>query len=175
MKNHPMIRARAVGVSLLSAAALFTSGCASIVHNGPRSLAVNSQPSGATVTISKLDTGELVHGGSTPMTVALSPKRGFFKGQSYKLRMELAGYQSTEVSIRPELSGWYFGNILFGGLIGMLIVDPATGAMWNLSPDKIDRTLSSEHAELLKSGDGFIVVMAAETSPIERANMVRIN
>jgi hypothetical protein len=41
------------------------------------------------------------------------------------------------------MDGWYIGNILFGGVIGFLIVDPATGAMWklgdpvygNLAPD----------------------------------------
>lgn len=41
------------------------------------------------------------------------------------------------------MDGWYMGNLLFGGFIGFLIVDPATGAMWklddnvygNLSPD----------------------------------------
>ena len=27
------------------------------------------------------------------------------------------------------MNGWYIGNILFGGLIGFLIVDPLTGAM----------------------------------------------
>lgn len=30
------------------------------------------------------------------------------------------------------MDGWYWGNILFGGLIGMLAVDPATGAMYKL-------------------------------------------
>jgi hypothetical protein len=29
------------------------------------------------------------------------------------------------------MSGWYCGKLLFGGLIGMLAVDPATGAIWN--------------------------------------------
>ncbi|WP_174263189.1 CsgG/HfaB family protein [Citrifermentans bemidjiense] len=34
------------------------------------------------------------------------------------------------------MNGWYWGNIVFGGVIGLLIVDPATGAMW-----KMDDTL----------------------------------
>ena len=37
--------------------------------------------------------------------------------------------------IDTELDAWYFGNILLGGVIGMLIVDPATGAMYKLSTD----------------------------------------
>ena len=31
------------------------------------------------------------------------------------------------------MDGWYIGHILFGGLIGFLIIDPATGSMWKLN------------------------------------------
>lgn len=41
------------------------------------------------------------------------------------------------------MDGWYFGNILFGGLIGFLIVDPATGAMYTLKPDTLNVHLVS--------------------------------
>jgi hypothetical protein len=154
---------------------VFTSGCASIVHGGPRNIVVNSQPTGAKVAISKFDTGEVVHGGTTPFTVSLSPRRGFFKGQSYDLRIELPGHRLANVTVRSEISGWYFGNILFGGLIGMLIVDPATGAMWNLTPQRVDQSLSPDQASLLQDGDGFMVVLLPETTARERASMVRIN
>lgn len=87
----------------------------------------------------------------------------------------MAGYKTAGVSIRSELSGWYFGNIVFGGLIGMLIVDPATGAMWNLSPDKIEQTLSAEQAGIIRSQNGFVVALVEQTTAAERANMVRIN
>ena len=30
------------------------------------------------------------------------------------------------------MKGWYWATPIFGGLIGILIVDPATGAMWPL-------------------------------------------
>ena len=30
------------------------------------------------------------------------------------------------------MDGWYAGNILIGGLLGLLIIDPATGSMWKL-------------------------------------------
>jgi len=42
------------------------------------------------------------------------------------------------------LSGWYWGNILFGGLIGVLIVDPITGKMWKLPTDDITVNLSQK-------------------------------
>ncbi len=161
--------------TLVIGAALFASGCASIVHSGSRTVTVNSQPAGATVTILKADTGAAVHSGATPLTVSLDPKRGYFKGQSYTVRMELDGYRTEEVILRPQLSGWYIGNVLFGGLIGLVIVDPLTGSMWNLSPDKLDRPLTANQAELLRTGSGFMVSLLADTTPEERAQMVRIN
>ena len=41
------------------------------------------------------------------------------------------------VQIQGKLDGWYFGNLLFGGLIGMVIVDPITGAMYRLEKSYI--------------------------------------
>ena len=107
--------------------------------------------------------------------VVLDPKRGYFKGQAYRLKFELTGYQPAEVVVRPALSGWYFGNIVFGGLIGMLVVDPITGSMWNLTPDKIEQSLTPAQASLLRQGHGFMVVLVAEATPAERASMVRVN
>lgn len=43
----------------------------------------------------------------------------------------------TDIEIERTLSGWYWGNILFGGIIG-LVIDPITGAwMNNLEPDHL--------------------------------------
>ena len=34
--------------------------------------------------------------------------------------------------LRATIDGWYWGNLFLGGILGMLAVDPATGAMWAL-------------------------------------------
>ena len=159
----------------ITGACLAAGGCASILNSGPRTVSINTQPSGASVTILTADSGSAVHSGKTPMTVSLEPKRGFFSGQTYKVRLELQGYRTDEIVLRPQLSGWYLGNILFGGLIGLLIVDPATGAMWNITPERVDRPLTAQQAEHLKSGNGFLVTMLAETTESERAAMSKIN
>ena len=80
---------------------------------------------------------------TTPCTVKLDPKRGYFKGQNYVVRLELAGYTPVEVQLQPAISGWYFGNILIGGLIGMVGVDPVTGSMWNIEPSRLDVRLAA--------------------------------
>jgi hypothetical protein len=111
----------------------------------------------------------------TPCTVSLDPKKSYFQGQAYTLRLEMPGYRATEVELTPKLSGWYFGNILIGGLIGMLAVDPATGSMWNITPDKIEQSLTAGQAELIKNKTGFVVVLESELTPGERQHMVRLN
>ena len=73
------------------------------------------------------------------------------------------------------MSGWYWGNLVLGGLIGMLAVDPATGAMWNIAPDKIDRKLASGQSALIKNKTGFVVVLESELTPAERQHIVRLN
>jgi hypothetical protein len=77
--------------------------------------------------------------------------------------------------LKATLSGWYFGNIIFGGLIGMLAVDPATGAMWNIEPGKIDRKLNASQAKAINNKTGFLVVLASDLTPQEREQMQRLN
>lgn len=160
-------------VGIMLAASVLTSGCASIVHGGNRTLTINSDPSGAKVTISKAE-GQLVQVDKTPCTVSLDPKKSYFKGQTYVLKLELAGYKPSQVELRPSMSGWYWGNIVFGGLIGMLAVDPVTGSMWNIEPNKIEQKLSPDQAALIESGNGFVVVLASDLTPGERQAMTKL-
>lgn len=173
MHLNPRSFSRLLAVLLVGSIALL-SGCASIVHGGSRTITVNTQPAGAKATITKSGTTDTVHSGVTPFTVSLHPRRGYFKGQSYSVRFELAGYRTETVELRSEMSGWYWGNFVFGGLLGMLVVDPLTGAMWNLSPDKLDRALTKEQSTLLSSGSGFVVALVSDLSPAERERMVKI-
>ena len=66
-------------------------------------------------------------------------------------------------------------NVIFGGVIGMLIVDPLTGAMYNLSPEKIDQSLTASLAQVIKDRTGFLVVLASQITEQERTQMVRVN
>lgn len=158
----------------LMALLFITGGCASIIHGGDRTITVNSQPPGAKATVAK-ENGEVISVNTTPFVVTLDPKRGYFKGQGYNIRLELPGYRTAEIPIRPTISGWYVGNILFGGAIGLIIVDPLTGSMWNLSPDKVSATLSATSANLIKERSGFMVVLYSQTTSNERHDMVPIN
>ena len=124
----------AVGMSALS-------GCASIVNNGMRDVSVASEPPGAKVSIYNRS-NTLVSTHTTPFTAQLEPKHGYFKGENYRLVFEKDGFAASEAHLKSTVSAWYFGNIIFGGLIGMLAVDPATGAMFNIAPDKLEHKLT---------------------------------
>lgn len=163
-----------VGILFCAAAALLSGGCASIVHSGNRSIAIATQPAGATATVSWPD-GGVVAVQTTPCTVSLDPKRGYFKGQPYELKLELPGYRTVSLELTPTLSGWYWGNLVFGGLIGMLAVDPVTGSMWNLAPAKIEQPLAPAQAALIQRRGGFVVVLVSTLTPTERAALTRIN
>lgn len=121
--------------------ALILSSCASIVDGGSdKSIQINSNPPGAKVTITdkKDKTVQIVN---TPSRVSLKRHRSFFVGERYKLLFEAPGYHPSQTEVKSTMNGWYVGNVIFGGLLGILIVDPATGALFTLTPREIDRTL----------------------------------
>jgi len=57
----------------------------------------------------------------------------------------------------------------------MLIVDPLTGAMYNLSPDKIDQNLTATQAKVIKDRTRFLVLQSSQITEQERIQMVRVN
>lgn len=171
MRTHP---ARIITAISLLIVGFTVGGCASIVHGGNRAITISTEPAGAKAAITKTG-GEVVSVSTTPCTVSLDPKRGYFKGQAYTLKLELAGYKSVQVELQPSLSGWYFGNILFGGVIGMLAVDPVTGSMWNIEPSKIEQKLTESQASVVRNPDGFLVVLVSELTEGERQHMTKVN
>lgn len=160
--------------ALVISASFLSGGCASIVHSGPRSIPVASTPPGAKVSIYDRDNA-IVSTHTTPFTATLSSKYGYFKGQNYRLVFEMPGYAPAEVNLESSVSGWYFGNLLLGGLLGMLVVDPLTGAMFNLTPEKIEQPLTAQQAEMIGSGEAVMVVMLEQATEGERKGMVRVN
>lgn len=118
---------------------LLFSSCASIVSKSQYPVSLTSSPSGCKVVVKK--NGEIVHQATTPSTVTLSSRGGYFQAAKYEVEFSKKGLPTQTVPLAAEMNGWYFGNFLFGGLIGLLIVDPATGAMWKL-PENVNAPLA---------------------------------
>ena len=121
-------------------------GCASILSESQYPVTFDSNPSGAHLKIVNR-AGDTVYEGTSPTTITLEASSGFFRGERYKVVASVNGGSSTS-TLTPTLDGWYIGgNILFGGLIGWLIVDPATGAMYKL-PSKHTTTIGSKKSSI---------------------------
>lgn len=136
------------GITLmLISSFIVLSGCASIVSKSSYPISINSTPSGAKITV-KDKKGKEVYLGNTPANFKLAAGAGYFAKASYTVTFEMDGYDTKSVPVNFKLDGWYFGNIVFGGLIGILIVDPATGAMWKLDTEAINETLSKSSASI---------------------------
>lgn len=121
------------------------SGCATIVGNDTQLVQVNSDPEGSQFQI-KDDSGSLVSQGITPQGVTLAKSDGsYFGKKNYQITFMKEGYSPVTLPIKASANGWYIGgNIVFGGLIGWLAVDPFNGGMYTLHPKAVSPTLAPE-------------------------------
>lgn len=130
---------------LIISATLFPS-CATMVSKTSYPVTVSSNPVGATITITDRK-GIEVYKGTSPSTVILKSSAGYFAKAEYQVKISMNGYTDQIVPVTSTLNGWYLGNLLFGGPLGLLIIDPASGAMWRLENMPINVTLNKAIAE----------------------------
>lgn len=96
------------------------SGCASMTHGALQTIRIESNPSGAQVTV---DRDPVPY--TTPTSVSLSRK------QDHRLLFSKEGYDDYAVDLTRSTSGAVYGNILVGGLIGAA-TDYSSGAAYTL-------------------------------------------
>ena len=132
---------------LTISAILLLTGCASIVSKSSWPITINSSPSEAKISI-KDKKGIEIYTGNTPATLKLKSGAGFFSKARYQVTFEKVGYDKKVVPVEFKLNGWYFGNIIFGGPLGLLIIDPATGAMFKLETEFLNETLTKSVASV---------------------------
>jgi len=151
---------------------VFLTGCASIISKSMYPVTINSYPDGANIVI-KDEYGRQIYKGKTPVTLTLSAGKAYFHAKSYTVTFSKPGYEEQTAVIKATLDGWYIGNIIFGGLIGMLIVDPLTGAMWSL-PKELTVTLVKKDLSLNKK-ERLLKIVAIDQIPDNLKNkLVRI-
>lgn len=144
-------------------AAAGVSGCATIFDGRDQAITFMSVPEQADLVI-KNRAGQRIHSGETPVTITLNRGAGYFKSEKYTVTISKAGYQPQDIAIEGKVNGWYVANILFGGIIGLLIVDPVTGAMYDLTPEKVDAALQA-NGVTFRDGERVLTVMLAEDVP----------
>ena len=136
--------------TLALGAVLVLAACATIIHGSRQQVSISSTPSNARVTVDGQPQG------ATPAIVLLKRK------DLHTVRLELDGYQPVEIALRRKVSGWVWGNIIFGGLIG-LAVDAGTGGMYKLTPEQLTTTLTANVGRLRT--DALYVVLVNEPDP----------
>ena len=99
--------------SLACSGAASLSACCSIIHGTHQDVGISSVPTGAAVKIDNIASG------NTPVIAKLTRK------DNHIVRVELPGYQPQDLTLTHSVSGWVWGNIVFGGLIGL----PSTQSM----------------------------------------------
>lgn len=129
---------RLFSITTILAAAML-GGCASIINGSTQEIAFTSQPSQATITIDGVERG------TTPVSVELA------RGERHTVVMSLEGYETEEIALEQRVNGWVWGNILVGGLIG-LVVDASTGAMYRIDPETLRTRLEPAELEADKGG-----------------------
>lgn len=102
---------------------LGSSGCATIVSGTSERIRFESIPRGAEVTVD----GRTY---TTPAEVELS------RHKNHDIEFVLPDYLPVKRQVLRSTNNWVYGNILFGGLIG-LMVDVANGAWNDLQPDVV--------------------------------------
>jgi hypothetical protein len=149
------------------ALAIVLNSCASIVGGGgSNKVTVNSKTNGVAFEIFDLN-GMVVQSGQTPATVVLKRGSGFFKAADYTIKYKTENGEQI-LPVTHSLNGWYIGNILFGGIIGFLIVDPLTGAMYKL-PQNVYLNAAYETEEQ------FNICSIEDIRPELRRYLIKIN
>ena len=96
--------------------------------------------------------------GHTPVTASLTRK------DNHTIRIALAGYQPYEMNVTHHVSGWVWGNIIFGGLIG-LAVDAITGGLYSLDSQQVMAQLAQAHSSAVIRRNGVYVLLVAAPDP----------
>ena len=123
-------RSRVAGVGLIAAGLVVLYGCATVINHTTQSVFLQTDPPGATATI---DGAKQV---ATPVSIKLK------RGKDHMITFDKPGYKTTTITIDREMSGWVWGNIVLGGLIG-LAIDFTSGGAYKLNPNTVTVTLQS--------------------------------
>ena len=118
-------------VFLLSVFILFAvllSSCSSIFNGSLQDVQVNSSPSAAKVYLN----GNYLT--NTPGTIKLK------RGETHLIEVRMDGYQTYKITTSKSLTGWFWGNLICGGVLGF-IIDLATGNAYDVEPAIINAML----------------------------------
>jgi hypothetical protein len=142
-------------ISILAAAAVLVSGCATLIHGSHQTIPITSDPPGAQLSI----------GGSqyiTPAEVSLA------RDQEYQAVFTKPGYQTQTAAVHSSFSGVTFIDLIF---IIPWAVDLADGAAYTLDPETVEIHLQPQLASAPPPATPAVVAAApAPTTAVAPVN-----
>lgn len=132
---------------------LLTSGCATLTKGTSQTVTVDTDPSGATCTLTR-DAKPVAIVNPTPGSVPVEKAQGTIAVACTK-----QGFLEAAGDLASEFQAMTFGNILFGGVVGV-VVDAASGAMHRY-PDRVTITLIPAAFATAQARDEFFDRMRA--------------
>lgn len=112
-----------VRLSIVLILILANISCATIMQGTTQKIGVSSSPSGAKVFVDGVEKGV------TPTIIEVSR-------EEHILTLRLEGHEERSQPLTAEtMSGWVWGNIIFGGIIG-LAFDLAAKGVYLVSPEQ---------------------------------------
>jgi len=133
--------------ALLVISLALLSSCATILGGGPQQKVSVKADQASVSFLIKDQTGTVVFEGKDPGTLTLAKK------YTYTVEVSLDGYAKQTIMISQGINGWFWGNLCFGGVIGMG-VDFLTGSMWDLQPSNLSIKMRTA---MSKAVDGYVV------------------
>jgi hypothetical protein len=105
-------------------------GCATLITGSTQTIRLSSNETDVKVIVQP---GNLTATAPSELTLKRNES-------GYRLRFEKGGFESVDVRLDSGTNGWVFGNILIGGLIG-LVIDYGNGAAYTLSPGVVNAVM----------------------------------
>src|SRR6266851_4380401 len=82
----------------------------------------------------------------------------------HTISISMAGYQPYELTTTRHTSGSVWGNIVFGGLIG-LAVDAITGGLYAINPEQVQGQLAKQGSSARLENGALYVILVPRPDP----------
>jgi hypothetical protein len=122
------------------------------MHGTTQNIGISSSPTGAKVTADDMLLG------TTPMFAELK------RNEEHIVTIEMDGYEKAQLTLTKNISGWVWGNIIFGGLIG-LAIDAISGGIYSLSPEQLNAEMMKNGGNVSSTMNGIYVVAVLQPDP----------
>ncbi len=134
---------------------LSTYSCSSIFNGSTQKVTIRSNEDGADIFVNGDNKGK------TPAVIKLK------RGKEHIIEIKKAGYDAYRVTTDKSLAGMFWGNLLCGGLVGM-VIDLATGNAYNVEPTLINAQLTKTTSMLggFNSDDYSCIFLKDKTGQI---------